>query len=57
MNTFALILIAILFVPFVIGLLVTLCFQRWGIHSLNTYTKEELNEQRKDSIRAKAANL
>ena len=53
MNIF----LAILFAPFFIGLIVSLCFQRWGIHSLNTYTKEELDDQLKGRIGKKTVNL
>ena len=41
MNTLLWILIATLFGPAVIGLLVTLCIRRWGIHDLNTYDIKE----------------
>jgi len=37
MNTLLWLIIATLFGPAVIGLLVTLCFRRWGIHSLNIW--------------------
>lgn len=57
MNIFLATLIAILFAPVVIGLLVSLCFQLWGIHSLNTYTKEELDDQLKGRIGKKTVNL
>ena len=41
MQLFVTILIASLFTIYLIGLTVTLCFRRWGIHDLTHYTKEE----------------
>jgi len=38
---FASFLIAILFLPLIVGLLATLCFRRWGIHDYTHYTKDE----------------
>ena len=41
MHLFVTILIASLFTIYLIGLTVTLCFRRWGIHDYTHYTKEE----------------
>ena len=41
MHLFVTILIASLFTIYLIGLTVTLCFRRWGIHDYMHYAKEE----------------
>ena len=41
MQLFVTILIASLFTIYLIGLTVTLCFRRWGIHDYTQYDKEE----------------
>jgi len=41
MEFFMILLIASLFTIYLIGLTVTLCFRRWGIHDYTHYDKEE----------------
>lgn len=41
MNTALTIMLTILFLPAIVGLIVSICIQRWSIHSLNIWEGEK----------------